>query len=460
MKCLINCSCTNSKWVDRYFPNVHPYLLKFRNKPLLEYYLDFCELNKITQIRIVSDHKLNDIEEYFENNLRPDISISYSVSKPDDPIKNILMKNKKFVENDHLMIISDMIFIDYDIDNYDEVTIEEENILHSETLNGKLIFIHKKTKYSESRFKNNNISLLPVMSVYEYYQLCLGITKNKVSNLFNQGYNNEKNHFVGTNVEIHQDAEIEEDVVLGNNVSLSSGVEIGNYSIIGDNIIIDEYTKINNSIIYDDTYVGSTLTFEKKIVVKNLLIDPMTGQKFLLNDDTLATEISKDSNFHTIHKLFHKFFTIIIILLMVIPFFVLKVLCKMNKVNKEIFISKDKKVFNHTIYMPEKPTRFNSLFFKLSLDKFPLLFEVLKGNLYLIGNSVLEKNLKSRRFLRELKIYHPAIFTYNESLKTNGESINSNDDIMSSINDLFYSSNISLRLDLKIIVKCLKNSLI
>ncbi|MDA3838201.1 MAG: sugar phosphate nucleotidyltransferase [Candidatus Delongbacteria bacterium] len=423
MKCLINCTCENSNWVDRYFKDIHPYLLKFCNKPLLEYYIDFCKLNKIKAIRVVSDHKLNEIEEYFGNGISWGVLITYSVSKPEDPIENIISKNKKFIDNDDLMVISDMIFIDYDAKGYKPAVIKKGEMILSETSHGKLMFIHKDAVYSDNTFiENTDIKLVQILSVNDYWNLSMdNITIDKSS-------------------------------YFGENVILKEDVEIENNSIIGDNVIIDSYTHINNSIVYDNTYVGSGLTLDKKILYRNTLIDPESGQRLEVDDDILASEIINKSNYDRNYKLIHKFFAVILIAMMLIPYVILRVLLfvfgDLYKVEHESFITKEKKLFTYYSYRVDNPNLIESLFFKLSLDKFHLLFEVLKGNLYLSGNSILGKNLIGRRLLRDMKVYHPSVFSYIISLKIE-------DEIIGSISELYYSSNFSIWVDLKIIVKCL-----
>ncbi|NOR46135.1 MAG: hypothetical protein GQ534_11170 [Candidatus Delongbacteria bacterium] len=452
MKCLINCSCDNTKWVSKYFPNVHPYLLKLINKPLLEYYVDFCVLNEITDIRIVSDHKLNYIENHFKNGAKWGVSITYSVSKPDDPIKSIVAKNKKFTIDNDLLVISGLIFIDYDVNKYEQFEVEKENHIISETLNGKLVLIPNGEKYSENKSVKNNFVLLPIMSIKEFFKVSMDIIEKKNSNFILPGYSNENDIFVGKNVVIPQNTIVEKYVMIGNNVNLSYGVIVGECSIIGDNVIIDDSTKISSSIIYDSTFIGSDLVFENKILYKNLLIDPLKEEKIKLTDDFLASDIASNSVSVSIYKFTHKVISLLILLIILVPYLLIRILLapfvNLRKIKKESIISQDNKILNYTICIPKKINPINFLFFKFSLHKFSLLLEVLKGNLYLCGNSILENNLKNKKLLRDFKSYHPALFTYNDSVR-------GNDEMVRSLNDLYYSNNVSLWLDTKIILKCL-----
>lgn len=110
MKCLINCKDQFASWAYEYFRDVSPCMLKILNKPLLEYYVDFCSLLKIEEIRIISDNPNVQVEEYFGDGSKWGIKISYGFIKTTDTLKDICIKNEAFCNNSDLFIIDDFVF--------------------------------------------------------------------------------------------------------------------------------------------------------------------------------------------------------------------------------------------------------------------------------------------------------------------------------------------------------------
>ena len=113
MKCIINCSSSENLWIKDFFPSVQPYLLKILNKTLIEYYIDFCVLLGISEIKIVSDSSDKELQEYLSDGTQWGVEISYSLSKNEDSLKNIISKNMGFVNDEKLLLLNGYIFISY-----------------------------------------------------------------------------------------------------------------------------------------------------------------------------------------------------------------------------------------------------------------------------------------------------------------------------------------------------------
>lgn len=119
MKCLIYSPSEQTDWLKNYFPGVNPYYLKILNKPLLEYYIEFCVLLGIKEIRIVNSETSSDLEKYFETGRQWGVDLSYGFSKPGDELRNVLLKNKKFCTTESLLLISGYFFIHYNKVSHD-----------------------------------------------------------------------------------------------------------------------------------------------------------------------------------------------------------------------------------------------------------------------------------------------------------------------------------------------------
>ena len=452
MKCLINCPYNSNAWVNKYFPKVHPILLKVVNKPLIEYYIDFCVLNKIKDIRIVADKGLRYIEKHLETGSKWGVTISYSVSRPEDKLKSTILKNKSFIAGDGILIINGLVFIDYNIEETLNIDANPETKIIPEIDKERLLFFNSNEQFNNNFFHKNNVKVFGISSITDYFDISMHIIENGRTHFVQPGYNNEKDIFIGTNVSFSKNCKHENNVITGNNVVINNEVFLGSRTIIGNNVIVDKSTHISNSIILDNTYLGPNLLFENKIISQNLIIDPYNGEKFLLTDAFLASSVKSKRDNEYLLKLYHKLISIILIVLMILPFMLISTFTYLNnslkKKRKKYIVSMKKDVCVLSTYEPRYPSFLNSIFFKLSLNKFVLLFEVLKGNLYLCGNSILEEKSYNIRLLKEYQNYHPAAFTYNEYLN--------NQELMTEIlSDLYYSNNISIWQDTKILIKSL-----
>ncbi|MFA7232353.1 MAG: hypothetical protein WC071_13860, partial [Victivallaceae bacterium] len=80
MKCLINCRVKHSEWSRKYFYGINPYMLKIANKPLLEYFVEFCALSGVKEIRFVMEDSDTSVESFFQEGGKWDLKITYSTS--------------------------------------------------------------------------------------------------------------------------------------------------------------------------------------------------------------------------------------------------------------------------------------------------------------------------------------------------------------------------------------------
>ena len=157
---------------------------------------------------------------------------------------------------------------------------------------------------------------------------------------------------------------------------------------------------------------------------------------------------------HIIEKVFFWVLAFIITVLQ-FPLYFLLIPFTSSLHNKQLCIISAEPDKEETLDFIEKKknTLINSLFFKLSLNKFPLLIQVLKGKLFLTGNTPLKK--EGRDLIKDMSNYRPAVFTINEMLNKN-----SNDSFARNINELYYSNNLSFKLNIKIFIKTIIKNLL
>jgi NDP-sugar pyrophosphorylase family protein len=451
MKCIIKNSDNLNLWINKYFPETPHSLLKIVNKPLIEYYIDFCVLLKIKEIRIISDSLEKKLTEYLSGGTQWGIKITYAPSKQGDTLKNTIEKNKKFINNEPLLFFENLVFVHYNknITNYSLANSKTANF--SIFKNGNM-GIYCITDFSNPDIANltsyniDNLSIDPLDSIQKYFEISINLLKNEPENYVIPGYGCENGIYIGQNVEITRTTKIQKPTAIGNNVRLKSPL-IGPFAIIGSNSLIDKMTKIENAIVYDNTYIGSELEITNKIIFKKTIIDPKTGETLDVPDKYIIAPLKKKKSNEISERIF---FWIIALFLAAIqcPFYLLLITFTSTTHNHESCImSKDNTNVKKLHFIKKKKKTFiNTLFFKFSLYKFPLLIDVLKGKIYLTGNEPLRK--KGKTLIKKMENYRPAAFTINEMLNDTN-----NDSFVKELNELYYSNHPNFKLNIGILIK-------
>jgi hypothetical protein len=249
---------------------------------------------------------------------------------------------------------------------------------------------------------------------------------------------------------------VERPVMIGNNVQLKNSSSIGINTIIGNNVIVDTDATLSGSIVYGNSYIGRGVEIVNKIVYKNCLISPETGDAIEIVDSFLTSKLGEPAAIRIFRCVVHYSFIILMMLLQLIPACVIGFLMLVTgvKAHRDSYIiSKGMRTIRIADYSQSR-NFFAGIFRKLSLDKFPLLIEAFKGNLCVAGNTIYRDNPENRDFVADIPIYRPGIFTYTESIGVDF------DEYQCRINDRFYCPNRSVMLDIKIIFGSLLNRLL
>lgn len=428
MKSLIKCVPSDYSWTD-IFEGVHPYMITFLGKPLIDFYIDYLLLCNVTEITIV-------VEKY-------DLALFkhvHSRSKWGTPI-NIELEEDFIPDNSYNLICEKFCLICYD-KNFKTRTSFFNELKNS-----------IKVNQLENVFKCTDelppFLALDIRSLKEYFDVNMQLLNNFTDGFVMNGYGAEEGVFLGVNDVIMYKTELTPPLAIDNNCLIEGACKIGGSVIMGKLSLIDSYTKIKNCIIYDRTYVGQNLDIENKIIFRQFIIDPLTSTKTKM-------EHSFDLAESNTYSIICKFFNVLerlsagILFAGLLPFSLLSLIFgKPEKFLVEIPIKNDKTT-KIACYKRSKRLR-DIYFFKFSQDKLPRLWECFLGRLSLVGDSIqVAKNPKNLKFYGN--DYKAGVFNY-------ADSIGKKDEDWKVMDDLHFKNHKTIRTDLQIVLRSLVSRL-
>ena len=456
MKCLIYCQDHGREWIRRYFSDAEAYMLHIGNKPLLEFFVEFCILNDVKDIHIALESTSNESKDYLGDGSKWDISINYIELAEENTLEGVINSNKDLFSKENLLVFNGFFFLQYKKAHITNNFLAQDKSWEKLNDSGHgLLFLKNPCTYkSNKRLKyfagKSFLQVKELDSIKSYFDLNMDMVTGAARDYIMPIYNNERGVFIGQNVEIMYDCEIAKPIILGDNVELKRRSKIGPGVIVGSNTLIDSDTTVQNSIIYCHSYVGSKLEIDNKIIYKRRVIDPYTGDMIHIVDDFLLAEVRNDLITSVVSRVL-EVFLIAFLFCLQLPFYIILRPFIGGKY-KKLEIWKDKSGMRKTtinIFTYKVNTRSNKLFLKLSLHKFHLLFLCMTRKLQLIGNAPQEATEEALQNIGELSNYRPSAFSYSDMY---GYEFN---DKRRQVAEVFYAKHITIGLNAAIFFKTL-----
>jgi len=446
MKCIIHCPESNTVWAKNFFPGQDPYLLRFGNKPYLEFLIDFCILNDISDIRIVSDNPGKEIYDLLGDGKKYGVNLSFAAIMPDSSPRMVVEKNMAFCKKHSLLLVSGFFWLDYHKNKIEKIAVEPDQALVGTISPGNRYFLigeHRLHDFESDSAECALINSFPVDSIKDFYIRSMELVYKETANYNLPGYGDHTHFIVGRNVVIPKTAEVSLPVIFGNSVQLSSESAVGPGVIIGDNVLIDEKAQITNSIIMGNSYVGCYSEINRKIIYRNYVIDPFEGVALDIVDEFLLTELVKKGYWTCPLK--QRLGALILLLFMLIPFIVIRPWLTVKATLVDCYMNQQRKArLALRLYLKPARSVAGRYFRKLSLDRFHLLPLVLRGKLRLIGSRIMVVNQENEAILDQFPDYAPGIFSYSEYLGSD------KDKFQREIDELYYMYHASFRLNMRI----------
>lgn len=456
MKCLIYCRSKGAEWTRRYFSDADPYMLDIGNKPLLEFFIEFCYLNGVKDIYIAQKKDSEEVRKYFQDGTSLDMNINYISFSKDLDLEEFIASNKELFREENLLVFNGFFFLQYKKSHLSDSFLPQDKSWKnlSESGNG-LLFLKTPCSYSQkSKLKNFESSHLVQAKNFDgiksYFDLNMDMVSGAARNYIMPSYNNEKGVFIGQNVEIMYDCDVIKPIMLSDNIQLKRRSSIGPGAIIGSNSLIDSDTTVCNSVIYSNSYIGAYLEIDNKIIYKRRLIDPESGEMIHVVDDFLLAEVNNDLFTSVVSRILEVFFIVLLFCLQLPFYIILRPLVRRGYEKVEVWRDKSgTRKITIRRFIPKVNTRTNKLFIKFSLDKFILLPLCVTRKLRLIGNAPRKATIDALRNIRELDKYRPSVFTYSDMYGYE------DDEEKRQVNELFYAKHLSVGLDMSILFKTL-----
>ena len=418
MKALIFCPVHGNTELKRFFPGYPVYMLPFANKPAIEFALDYCFLVGIHDVRIVSDEETEVLHGQFRSGETLGMNISFGGTAPGQLLKHMIRQNMAFCRGCDLLVLSGLFLPEYDKRNPHELNIGA-NELKGCSYGSAAWYLIGRDRLDDlpedwSGFHDEGpVRGASVTDIRGYYRHNMRLSGSDIEKYNLPGFSEGKHSFVGCDVRIPRSARVKSPVILGNGIQFGHKVHAGPNIIVGDNCIIDDGTTIMDSIVLDNTYVGRNLEIRGKICYGNHIIDPESGIRIDVANESVLSEMQPDEYGRC--PVYLRILALLLLLFQTLPYVLLKPFLEIHSTLTECLMGNgSKRTMSLHRYVLPKDSLAGKLYRRLTLNKYHLLPFAVAGKLRLVGNCLFEATEHNETFIRSLSGYMPGVFSYSE----------------------------------------------
>ena len=408
------------------------YLIPIVNKPIVEHAIELLVRHDIKDIILVLKHMPYETENYFGKGERWGARISYSLEREYKGISNTIQYISSRFGDEFLFFpsnvitninITDLINSHSELGN--DLTISASsignghslstmgqgkklgafspfimntkamlNLLQHEGCNNleQILGVLKLNNFKTNLFKSN-YAISRVDSIEDFFEVNKLILRGNIKGIILPGRQINDGIWIGKNTRIHVDAKLKSPILIGDNCIIRNGAAISDESIINDNVIIDNNSRIENSIILKGTYAGPQTEIKNSIARKNNLFSIHRNINTFINDEFILGDVEKKSISDKSARIFNILIAFIILIILS-PVLICLLLYNLLSPSKKLLTSENCFGNYEVVDLEGKcsPKNFRLYLFrssKLIIKKLPGLFNVIKGNLNLVGHSPL-----------------------------------------------------------------------
>jgi hypothetical protein len=435
------------------------------DRSLLEYWLELCDLLRITEVHLVLSDGAAAVETFAQDGARWGLKITYSFLDPDEDPDLFLMRSPERWIGGLFYLRAPLFPRRLGGEPAAKMNVNG-TYLHCE--GGRIAclassapdFLKAFLAGDELALGAHDVAKLgfapePIANLKDYFALNLRMVRGECARYVRPGYFYKDGAGIGLNVIIPPAARLQPPLIIGNNTRLSALTVIGPDVIIGSRCIVDQQSELSRCVILDGTYIGRNLEIRDKIVAGRRLIDPADGTVAAIDDPWLLASVPSTLRPADILRAVLGWpLALLLVLLQFIPFLLLGGLLKITGgwrfVRGEFHVTRQRRstLFIFPDTDADHTPVLARLFRAASLDLFPALLRVLTGRLWLCGQEPLRVDFDDA-LRHELKEYFPAALSY----ATPRAEVS--DTVIKRVDALYYAYHRSLVEDARILLRAL-----
>ncbi|MDH3981617.1 MAG: hypothetical protein OES84_01810 [Kiritimatiellaceae bacterium] len=431
-------------------------LLPVANRPLLDYWLETCGHLGIETVHLVLGEDAKQIEDFAGSGKRWNLTIQYTFARPSERMVDYLKSISNHWQNG-LFYIGGPFFMRRRQDFISAGFQALEACRHD--FEGEPLFLYgtsatevkdllEGTSGESCGLEQVHVHPLVIGGIEAYYALNMKMASGECSRYVTAGFSGSDGSSIGYNVQTPPSSHLQPPILVGDDCHFGAMTTIGPHAVVAKHVIVDSYSELTECLILADTYIGRNLEIRKKIVSGNRLIDPFDGTVVEIDDSWLVARNRPEMRSEDFMRYVILWFVALALaLIQVVPYLIFSPLILVTKIAGFTRVQfHDPRTGYITLPVFHKRSNRKSmiyrLFIGLSLDRFPLVLQVLRGKIFLCGQPPMQ-HPQDDGIIKQLPRYYPGVFCYRD--------YNRDSDML--VDALWYAHARSLFEDIKILIK-------
>ena len=392
-------------------------LLPVGNRPWIEFWIEWCVTQHLTDLHIVLGEGAYEIEHYLGDGSRWGVDIHYSFLRQAEDPESFLRRDParwldgllyvrrpvfpRRLSDDEPAALPDASFVARRGGDLDVLYSRDPALLQQLMEGGAP---------AADPFPTGLLSPFPLDSLQAYFDLNMAMADGEIARYLTPGYRRQDHAYLGFNVIYPAAARLTAPLIIGNDVRLRGLCSVGPRAILGNRVIVDRQAEVTDSLVLDGTYLGAGIELKGRIVAGRRLIDPADGTALDLDDlHLLAPLRAAGATGERLRRLAHRLTALLIFLAvapLALPSLALAYLGGGRMGRRAILGVRGP----CSIEQWQPGRRWAGLLTRLSFDQWPLLLQVVRGQLWLCGQ--LPVSPAEQEEARSWPTYRPAVFSY------------------------------------------------
>ncbi len=406
------------------------YMLPAANKPVLEHLIELLARHEVKDIVVAVKHMPYETQKYFEDGARWGVRLSYKLESKFDDVLSSLFRLRSRLDDLFVCLpgnaatdlnVSEMLeahrrngrratffsderpkpeqtapdmrglgFLPF-VMNPEVLSVLEHERNYAPEESPDIRDLLRKQGEECGRY-SSECCFKPLESVRDLLEANMAMLRNEIGGAIVPGKEDGDGIWTGRRVKIAPGVELSPPCLIGDWSRVLKGSRIGG-SVVGNNVIVDKNVRVEDSVILDGTYVGPHTEIKGAIVGKNRLIDVYRGIDVFIDEDHIIGDLEKRSFSRKMQRVFD-FSCALALSILFSPAIATLFLYHAIFPSRKYFVAEQRygSLMRTDLQGKLFPKPF--LLFRFAsrrplVSKLPGLFNVLKGDLCLVGTSPL-----------------------------------------------------------------------